>query len=228
MASLQQRTGDTWQRRIGISAGYAGTRIGCLESMNQSIRLLLISGALTLLAVGGACTVHGGVRATRPVPTANLVAIGGGVYVVENHSSAVFYSDGYYWMQGNRGWYRSSYYDRGWAYVDYGYVPQRVVRIRRPASYVRFRARPGMRVQRASAVDHRRRAAPARAGHRAPARAGYEPRKNTRVRAVRGAPRPAHRVRQPAARRPAAPKAQPARRAPAKRSKRKPADRRYR
>ncbi len=191
--------------------------------MNQMIRLLVISGALALLAVGGACTVQGGVRSTaRPAPTPNLIAIGGGVYVVENHSQSVFYSDGYYWMAGNGGWYRSSYYNRGWAYVDYGYVPQRVVRIRRPRSYVRYRARPGMRVQRASNVDHRRRAQPR-------ARTAPAHRSNTRVRASRGrAPAPAHRANPPRTRS-SRPAARPATRVapkPARKPARKPAKRR--
>ena len=181
------------------------------------IRLLVISGALALLVTSSACTVQGSARTAVRAPAPNLVAIGGGVYVVENHSQSVFYSDGYYWMAGNGGWYRSSYYDRGWGYVDYGYVPQRVVTIRQPRSYVRFRARPGMRVHRASAVDHRR--------HRVAPRTRPAPshRSNTRVPAVRGRSHtPAH-SRQPATRparpaaRPTRPAARPAARQPASR-----------
>lgn len=205
--------------------------------MNQSLRLLILSGALALLATS-ACTVQGGARsrAAYQAPGPNLIAIGSGVYVVENHSQSVFYSDGHYWMAGNGGWYRSSYYNRGWTSVNYQYVPRHVVQIRQPRSYVRYRARPGMRVQRASAVDHRRRSSHSRpAPHRA----------NTRVPASRGrAPVPAHSVRATGARparpaaRPARPAARPARAAarparaaakpaarPVKPAKRKPAHR---
>ena len=179
------------------------------------IRLLVISSAVALLATSSACTVQGGTRtrAALHAPSPNLVAIGGGVYVVENHSQSVFYSDGYYWMAGNGGWYRSSYYDRGWGYVDYGRVPRHVVRIRQPRSYVRYRAQPGMHVQRASIVDHRR--------HRAAARARSAPphRSNTHVQAVRGRPKaPAHKVRRPSARPP-----RPAARRPARQPVSRPA-----
>lgn len=167
--------------------------------MNQMIRLLVVSSALGLLAISGACTVQGGTRTRAAVyaPAPNLVAIGGGVYVVENYSQPVFYADGYYWRAGSGGWYRSSYYDRGWGYVDYGYVPPSVVRIRQPRSYVRFRARPGMSVHRASAIDHRRRRARPMQTHR----------RNTHVPAVRGRPSaPTHRTHNRSARpaRPAA------------------------
>lgn len=164
-----------------------------------------------MLAASGACTVQGTTRTTGYASSPNLVAIGSGVYVVENHSQSVFYSDGYYWMAGNGGWYRSSYYDRGWGYVDYGYVPQRVIRIRQPRSYVHYRARPGMNVRKASTIDHRRQGAPAR-------QATPVHRSNTRVPAVRGrAPAPAHRTVPSARARPAArPVARPAARPPAR------------
>lgn len=175
--------------------------------MNKTLRFFVISGTFALLAATSACTVQGGVRTTRPMAAPSLVAIGGGVYVVENHSQAVFYSDGYYWMAGNGGWYRSSYYDRGWGYVDYAYVPRSVVTIRQPRSYVRYRARPGMPVHQARSVDHRWNR-PAPRSHAPPVH-----RRNTRVNATRGHARPPQ--AQPVRRGPA-PVARPAKPAPAR------------
>ena len=47
-----------------------------------------------------------------------LVAAGPQVWIVSGQPSTVYYADNYYWMYSGNGWYRSSYYNGGWASVN--------------------------------------------------------------------------------------------------------------
>ncbi len=60
-----------------------------------------------------------------------------GVQVVSDYDYPVFYSDGFYWRYDNNMWYRSGYYNRGWA-VSYN-VPVGVRGIARPEAYAHYR-----------------------------------------------------------------------------------------
>ena len=109
--------------------------------------------AVTTLAVAaslaGGCVVRGhgtvstGVYA-EPVDH-RVVYVSPGVWVVEDYHAPVFYSDGYYWERRGGFWYRSSYYNGGFVRVGYDVVPYRIRSVRRPRSYVRYRARAGAR-----------------------------------------------------------------------------------
>lgn len=68
-----------------------------------------------------------------------LVMAEPGIWIVENSPYAIYYADGYYWQHSGGGWYRSTYYDGGFARVDIGFVPRIVVGGYRPA-HVRYRA----------------------------------------------------------------------------------------
>ena len=90
-----------------------------------------------------------------------LVMVDPGVWIVENSPYAVYYSDGYYWQYSGGLWYRSPYYDSGFARVEIGFVPRLVVGGYRPA-HVRYRApshahvRPIDRDHRTPRRPHRR------------------------------------------------------------------------
>ncbi|MEO6773946.1 MAG: hypothetical protein ABI467_13175 [Kofleriaceae bacterium] len=59
-----------------------------------------------------------------------------GVQVIADYDYPVFYSDGYYWRNDGGLWYRSGYYNRGWA-VSYN-VPYGVRGIGHPESYAHY------------------------------------------------------------------------------------------
>lgn len=105
---------------------------------------ILIVSVLSLGAAG--CLAQGRVSG-RMEASADpmLVEINPGVWVIEDYSEPVFYVDGYYWLYRDDAWFRSSYHTHGWARVQS--VPQVVVRIERPTTYVRYRAAPGVRVR---------------------------------------------------------------------------------
>ncbi len=67
----------------------------------------------------------------------DLVAVDTGVSVIPNYDVPIFYSGGYYWRPYNNYWYRSPYYDRGWAYVSR--PPRAIARIDRPYRYSHYR-----------------------------------------------------------------------------------------
>jgi hypothetical protein len=62
-----------------------------------------------------------------------------GVSVVAYSDYPVFYSDNYYWRYDGGIWYRSSYYNGGWAV--YSDVPYHVRSIDRPYRYARYDGR---------------------------------------------------------------------------------------
>lgn len=89
------------------------------------------------LAVGCAGTVQSDGYYSGSVYTPDLVTVSPGVSVVAGYHEPVFYSDNYYWRPDNYGrWYRSSYYDRGWAYAS---PPRSVLSVRSPYSYRNYR-----------------------------------------------------------------------------------------
>jgi len=111
------------------------------------MRLILSLITATALTVVAGCAAdaryNGTVTATAYTP--DLVTISPGVQVIADYNEPVFYSDNYYWRYNN-GWYRSSYYDRGWVSarptVTVGRIsqPHRYVHYR-PAGYVARRHR---------------------------------------------------------------------------------------
>jgi len=92
------------------------------------------------LAVGCAGTIHtdGYGYYDADIYTPDLLTIAPGVSVVAGYHDPVFYSNNYYWRPDYYGrWYRSPYYDRGWAY--YARPPYAVSSIRSPYSYRHYR-----------------------------------------------------------------------------------------
>ena len=92
-----------------------------------------------------------------------LALIAPGVWVLEDYPSAVYYADGYYWRYAGGVWYRSDWYEGGFAAIDVGVVPRIVITTYRPHVHVRYRApahvqrRPIVRDHRPVVRDHRRR-----------------------------------------------------------------------
>lgn len=151
-----------------------------------------LAGALAVGAfatTGCVATVRGGAHVSTPAP--ELVYVQPGVWVVADYDEPVFYHGDSYWLYRNGLWYRSSVHYGGWTRVYT--TPVSVRRIHRPRTYVRYRARAGVRTRRGppprraspAVRDHRRaappprRASPAVRDHR---RAAPPARRNDRVR----------------------------------------------
>ena len=127
---------------------------------------LIIPFVMALAATG--CYAEDGVGVSYSAgyygAAPGLVEVSPGVQVVYDADYPVFYSDGAYWRYDGGVWYRSGYYNSGWA-VAYD-VPVGVRRIDRPYAYAHYRAgRPVVYGGRGGAVvrDHRT-YAPARGG----------------------------------------------------------------
>lgn len=101
---------------------------------------LALSGLIVLATATTGCIVHGRVGARVEARPA-MVEVSPGVMVIEDYDEPVFYSDGYYWLYSDGVWLRSSYHTGGWVRVRT--VPTRIVSIRSPRAYVRYRARGG-------------------------------------------------------------------------------------
>ncbi len=145
--------------------------------------LLVIALFVTATAAG--CyseeSVGVGYSAGYAGPAPALVEVSPGVQVIADYDYPVFYSDGFYWRNTGGVWYRSGYYDRGWA-VSYN-VPMGVRGIDRPYAYahyhgngaVRYGGNGGYRPAPGAAVrDHRAEPVyrPAPAARAAPAARG--------------------------------------------------------
>jgi len=78
-----------------------------------------------------------GYQAGYGAPAPAMVEISPGVQVISDYDYPVFYSSGMYWRYDGGVWYRSGFYNRGWA-VSYD-VPYGVRGIARPEGYVHYR-----------------------------------------------------------------------------------------
>jgi hypothetical protein len=112
---------------------------------------LALSGLIALAAATSGCIVHGRVGARVEAQPA-MVEVSPGVMVIEDYDEPVFYSDGYYWLYSDGVWLRSSYHTGGWVRVRT--VPTRIVSIRSPRAYVRYRG--GARVHGRGGAVYRR------------------------------------------------------------------------
>ena len=90
-------------------------------------RLLLVAA---LVSAGCAA----GVAYEAPPP--DLVYVSPGVQVIADYNEPIFYSDGYYWRNDGRIWYRSHHHRGGWVAAP---PPAAVMRIDRPRAYAHYR-----------------------------------------------------------------------------------------
>lgn len=116
------------------------------------IKKLVIAAALGIgtAALSGCGPAHVQVGA---VVTPRLVWVAPGIWVVEDHPYAVYYADGFYWRYANGIWFRSAFYDGGFARVHIGIVPRIVIGAYRPM-HIRYRAPVHVRA-RPIVRDHR-------------------------------------------------------------------------
>lgn len=102
--------------------------------------LLPISLALALLpaAAGAQVRASAGIQIDLPVILPPLVVISPGVQVVQDFDREVFFSDGFYWVRHDGGWYRSRSHRGGWVLVPVRGVPARLVSLP-PGHYKRWK-----------------------------------------------------------------------------------------
>jgi hypothetical protein len=124
--------------------------------------------SLFVVAVMAGCyseeSVGVGYSAGYAAPAPALVEVSPGVQVIADYDYPVFFSDGFYWRYDGGLWYRSGYWNGGWA-VSYN-VPVGVRRIDRPSAYAHYRAGGGWR---GGGQAYRPAAGPAVRDHRAAA-----------------------------------------------------------
>lgn len=99
-----------------------------------------------------------GYTATYSTPAPALAYVSPGVSVVYDYDYPVFYADGFYWRNYGGYWYRSTYWNRGWAVS--GSVPVAVRSINRPQAFTHYRGGYIVRrgpAGRAVVRDHRHR-----------------------------------------------------------------------
>src|SRR5438094_7706534 len=100
-------------------------------------RTLLFAVAASAAACAGETDVR--YSGTVAVQSPELVTVDNGVQVLADADEPVFYTDNYYWLFRDGGWYRSPDYRQGWARVQVELVPQPLKRIDRPQAYVHYR-----------------------------------------------------------------------------------------
>jgi hypothetical protein len=145
----------------------------------SGMKLTTLAGCLMaagLLGCAGTGEVEygGGVAVQSP----DLVEVQPGVQVLADADAPVFYSDGAYWEYRDGMWFRSGYYDRGFARVDINYVPVRIRTIDNPRAYVHYRRHEGRGYARPAPVERHevyRQPVPARAQGGVYVTPGYRP-----------------------------------------------------
>jgi hypothetical protein len=144
----------------------------------QSIHLTFLGAIIAgSLSAGSGCTARTQVHGHAYVETTpTLVAVGPGLWVVEDHDASVFYNDGYYWRNIDGVWYRSSIHTGAWVRVNRRVIPRTIVRVDRPHAYRHYHARPGVRVK------HGPKARPVVRDHRDTRRSERDRRDKTRER----------------------------------------------
>jgi hypothetical protein len=119
--------------------------------MRKLISRLALVGMGGLLAAG--CVAHasvgGSADANAPVafkerPT--LVEIDRDVWVVREHGQAVYYVNGFYWVNRDNVWWRAQSYDRGWGQVEASTVPPAIAQ-RDHREYVNYRGTDAARTR---------------------------------------------------------------------------------
>lgn len=110
-----------------------------------AMKLTFLSGVLFAAVAAAGCAGTGEVEygGGVAVQSPDLVEVEPGVQVLADADAPVFYSDGAYWEYRDGMWFRSGYYDRGFARVDINYVPMRVRTIDNPRAYVHYRRHEG-------------------------------------------------------------------------------------
>ncbi len=113
--------------------------------MRTALRLILIAAiAAPALALAQASVE---LRLGLPVVLPQLVVVQPGIQVVPDVDEEVFYTNGWYWVRQDGGWYRSHSHRGGWMAVPAGRVPGRLVSLP-PGQYRRWHGpppRPGLR-----------------------------------------------------------------------------------
>jgi hypothetical protein len=97
------------------------------------VRALVLAGGLLAAGVAGAgCATTASAGYYEP----DLVYVSPGVQVIADYNEPIFYADGYYWRNAGGAWYRSSYYQGGWAYAR---PPGVILSINSPHRYRHYR-----------------------------------------------------------------------------------------
>jgi hypothetical protein len=93
------------------------------------------AGCVAYAHAGASADVEAPVTFAEP-PT--LVAVDGGVWVVQDSDYPVYYVDDSYWVFRDGTWYRSRSYEGGWVTVEVTAIPTVIVN-RHHAEYVHYR-----------------------------------------------------------------------------------------
>lgn len=118
-----------------------------MTRMNVSACALLVAASLAGCAGTGDVQYAGEVHVTSP----QLVQVSPGVQVLADADEPIFYVSGDYWLYRDGYWFRSDYYQTGYARVEYRRVPQELRDVERPQLYAHYnRNRDRLRAARES------------------------------------------------------------------------------
>ncbi len=101
--------------------------------------LALCLAALIGLPAVAEAQVSAGIHINLPVVLPPLVVVSPGVQVVPEFEEEVFFSDGFYWVRRDAGWYRSRSHRGGWVVIPVRSVPPRLVSLP-PGQYRHWKA----------------------------------------------------------------------------------------
>ena len=102
---------------------------------NILIHSMLASALLT--AVGCVVDDPGPQYAAEGDGSGDLVEVSPGVEVVADYNEPIFFADDFYWVNRGGIWYSSTWYGGGWGRA--GHVPEHVLGISHPETYVHYR-----------------------------------------------------------------------------------------
>ena len=107
--------------------------------MKNLIRIVLAAALLApALALAQASAQF---RIDLPVVLPPMVVVQPGVQVVQDVDEEVFFSNGWYWVRRDDGWYRSRSHRHGWMFVQRERVPRRLGMLP-PGQYRHWHAPP--------------------------------------------------------------------------------------
>ncbi len=135
--------------------------------MKKIALLVSVVPALAFAQVGASASF----RVDLPVVLPQLVVVQPGIQVVPDVETEVFFTNGYYWVREDGGWYRARDHRGGWVLVEPRRVPPGLVRIP-PGQYKKYHREGPAAYRGAPAPAYRGAPAPAYRGGPAPAYRG--------------------------------------------------------
>ena len=109
------------------------------RSAKQTLAAFAVLGLLVPIDALAQVQVTVGLPLVRFETAPPLVVVMPGIQVVENYDEEIYVVGGWYWMRRDNVWYRTHNHRGGWALVERGSVPTRIVTLQ-PGKYRSYKA----------------------------------------------------------------------------------------